>query len=166
MRGRKPKSRKVHMMNGNPSKKSQKDLKDSQGLNAGDGVPPCPRWLWPEGKAEWKRVVPELKRLGIISKIDRGILASYCQACAMLRDAVERLEKDGTIVMTKKNYPVQHPSVGIANTAMKQIKAFGVELGLSPVARLRIPETEPESSEDELERILSGGVIGLNSSKE
>ncbi len=105
-----------------------------------------------------------LKRLGIISKIDRGILASYCQACAMLRDAVERLEEDGTIIMTEKNYPVQHPSVGIANTAMKQIKAFGVELDLSPVARLRIPE--PESSEGELERILSGGVIGLNSSKE
>ena len=48
-------------------------------------IPTCPSWLDREAKAEWQRVVPQLKRLGIIAKIDRACLAGYYLALRRLK---------------------------------------------------------------------------------
>jgi Phage terminase, small subunit len=37
----------------------------------------------PEAKKEWKRLAGEVGRLGLLTRIDRGQLAPYCQAHAL-----------------------------------------------------------------------------------
>jgi phage terminase small subunit len=55
-------------------------------LNANEpqftGTPNCPSWLNTAAKAEWKRVVAELKSLDMLRGVDTAALAGYCQAYA------------------------------------------------------------------------------------
>src|SRR5688572_18095041 len=50
-------------------------------------VPTCPSWLPKEAKAEWRRIVPQLERLGLLTLIDRAALAAYCQSYARWEEA-------------------------------------------------------------------------------
>lgn len=45
-------------------------------------IPDCPRHLLPEARKFWKRLTPELEKLGLISKIDQAALALACQEWA------------------------------------------------------------------------------------
>ena len=63
--------------------------------STGLSTPICPRWLDPEAKAEWKRIAPELKRLGILTVLDGPILAAYCESVGLLRHAATHLRKEG-----------------------------------------------------------------------
>ena len=72
----------VHLLRGNPSKKSAADLVDD--FNPEVEIPSAPKWIWPEARKEWRRVGRELERYGLISKLDRSALVLYCQAWARL----------------------------------------------------------------------------------
>jgi len=56
-------------------------------------APEPPAWLDKEALAEWARVVPELDAQGLISIVDRGILASYCTAWSIYVQAVAELDR-------------------------------------------------------------------------
>lgn len=72
----------VHMLRGNPSKKSFADL---TGIPQPEiEIPGCPKYLLPEARKEWRRISPELVKLGLISRLDRTALGMYCQAVAHL----------------------------------------------------------------------------------
>lgn len=91
-RGPKPLPGNVHLLRGNPSKKSRADLAD--GVQPEVEIPNCPKHLLPEARKEWKRISPELEKLGLISKIDRPALALYCQAWAWLVWHESLLQRD------------------------------------------------------------------------
>lgn len=46
------------------------------------GLPSCPVFLLPEARREWRRLGPELDRLGLMTMADRSSFAAYCQAWA------------------------------------------------------------------------------------
>ena len=73
---------------------------------------------------------PILLSLGLISEIDRGPIAAYCQAWSRWMDAEENVQRFGSVIKTPKGYPVQSPYVGIANRAMDQMRKFGIEFGI------------------------------------
>ena len=41
--------------------------------------PRCPRWLRPEAKKAWKRLIPQIERMGILATCDENMLGQYCQ---------------------------------------------------------------------------------------
>jgi P27 family predicted phage terminase small subunit len=82
----------VHILRGNPSKKSAAEL--TAGVNPPVEIPGCPKHLLPEAKKEWRRIGPELEALGLISKIDRPALALYCQEWAWLVWHENLLQRD------------------------------------------------------------------------
>lgn len=45
-------------------------------------IPDCPRHLLPEAKKFWKRLTPELEKLGLVARIDQAALALVCQEWA------------------------------------------------------------------------------------
>lgn len=45
-------------------------------------IPDCPKHLLPEARKFWKRLTPELEKLGLITKIDQAALALACQEWA------------------------------------------------------------------------------------
>lgn len=108
-------------------------------------VPEPPEDLDPEARAEWDRIVPHLAALGLLSHLDRAALAAYCQLYARWWEAERAIREHGLTQVTESGYVAQRPEVGIANTALTQMRRYLVEFGLTPAARSRIDApTAPE----------------------
>lgn len=148
----------VHQIRGNPSKLPLSQLMDE--LQPLVEIPNCPAHLLPEARREWKRIVPELERYGLISKLDRSALALYCQAYARWVWAEQQLQAaaaaaakgraeaeaegkswaggDGYTVPTPNGHMTYSPHWVISNKAQEQVHKFLAEFGLSPVNRGRV----------------------------
>ena len=99
--------------------------------------------LSPDAKKEWKRLVPELKAVGVLTVLDGDALAAYCQTFARWRAAEAYLARHGEV------YPLrdergrircmqQFPHVSIARSLLQVLRAYQKEFGLTPSARSRI----------------------------
>ena len=104
-------------------------------------------------EAEWKRIVPELRSLGVLSKIDRAALEGYCRAYARWMEAEAHIAKFGIIfrepamaggvpllfagevVIAREK---KSPAVTISEGAMKLMKSFLIEFGMTPASRSRL----------------------------
>lgn len=108
--------------------------------------PDVPEHLTAAARDEWNRIVDELVGLGILTHLDRGALAAYCQAygrwsaaeTALARMAERDAVSDGLIVRTKSGNLIQNPLVGAANKAMADMVRYAAEFGLTPSARTRV----------------------------
>ena len=54
-----------------------------------------PAWMLPVAKQKWRELVPHLIALGILAKIDRSMLAMWCQAWARHRLLEAYLDENG-----------------------------------------------------------------------
>ncbi len=111
------------------------------------GVPKPPK-LSSEAEAEWKRVVPELHRVGVLALIDRAVLTGYVEAWADYRKARVALSKSGPTYLADNGNPKRHPNVVVLADSRLAFLKFAQELGLSPSARVRLtsraaPEADP-----------------------
>ncbi|WP_324754047.1 phage terminase small subunit P27 family [Roseovarius sp. Pro17] len=108
--------------------------------------PEPPEHLTDAAREEWDRVAVELVTLGILTHLDRGALAAYCQAygrwsaaeTALARMAERDAVTEGLIVKTKSGNLIQNPLVGAANKAMADMVRYAAEFGLTPSARTRV----------------------------
>lgn len=108
--------------------------------------PDPPDHMTEAARTEWDRVVVDLVALGILTDLDRGALAAYCQAygrwsaaeTALARMAERDAVTDGLIVKTKSGNLIQNPLVGAANKAMADMVRYAAEFGLTPSARTRV----------------------------
>ena len=106
------------------------------------GVPKCPPHLDKAAKQEWKRISAELVSLGLLTEVDRAALAAYCGAWSRWVAADLSVQKFGSVIKSPKSgFPIANPYVGIANTAMDQMRKFLVEFGMTPASRSRIQVT-------------------------
>lgn len=148
----------VHMLRGNPSKKSMADLLGE--LQPVVEIPGCPRHLMPEARKEWKRITVELERYGLISKLDRATLALYCQAWARWVWAEEQLARsqtlaadkraevegrgevytggDGLTLPTPNGHLTYSPHWVMSNKAAEQVYRFREAFGLGPDVRSKV----------------------------
>jgi len=99
-RGPKPLPKNVHLLRGNPSKKALHELNGA--IQPEIEIPGCPKHLLKEARKEWKRITPELEKLGLISRIDRTALALYCQTYAHLVWHEEMYQRDKEIAEAKR----------------------------------------------------------------
>ena len=109
--------------------------------------PSCPRWLSKHAKREWRRLSRELERLGLLTKIDRGVFAQYCQAYATWREAEEVIRAKGFIIMTPKGHVQQIPHVNISHKAQLIMLRCAQEIGLTPSSRSRISVSGQEDED-------------------
>jgi P27 family predicted phage terminase small subunit len=141
MRGRKPKPANLLVISGSGSGSPK----------PANSIPTCPAHLSPTGKAEWKRLASEMHRLGIISQLDRAVLAAYCQAYGRWVEAERKLKETPTLIKLPSGYIQPSPWLGIANKSQELMHKFLGELGLSPVSRSRVsklPHLGPKPWED------------------
>ena len=134
MRGRKPLPSNVVRLRGNPGKRRLNDVE----LRPASKLPVCPALLGDEAREEWQRLAKELAELGLLTGLDRDMLAAYCQAHALWVEAVSSIERYGTMVKSPNGFPMQSPYVAVAN---KQVDIDGVDcrqFGMTPSSRTRI----------------------------
>ena len=136
----------VKEIEGNPGKRPLVRLEPE----SGGALPTCPGWLDPEAKREWRRVCREL---GNLTKKDRAVLAGYCSAYARWRKAEESLNEEG-LTQEARHGDAPRPEVKIAVDALTQMKAFAVELGLTPRSRVGKTPGKPKTPKDPLDEAL------------
>jgi hypothetical protein len=112
----------VHLLRGNPSKKSAAQLRDA--ISPDVEIPTCPRHLGAEARKEWKRISVELEKLGLIAQIDRAALSMYCTAWGRHVDAENKIRERGERGLVE-------PLVELGDTV-----AAG-----QPAARVHFPDT-------------------------
>ena len=152
-RGRKPKPARLKVLEGNPGKR-----KINPGLQLPPGAPPEPQWpaLLPgtrekrqreEAQREWRRVVPDLDRMGLLAHVDRGLLADYCVCWARLVECERLISETGlvtatTVVVRANGEEVvqlgRNPLSVTAKEYRSQLKHYCSELGLGPSSRGRL----------------------------
>lgn len=150
-RGPKPEPLRLQLLKGNPGHRKRKREPKPKALQ---GMPKCPAWMPPAGKREWKRVVPELLRLGLLSIVDVAALEGYCAAYARALEADAVVKKGGLTVATSTGFLVQNPAVSISRLAWQAVRQFAAEFGLTPSARSRLevptaPPPAPRGDSDE-----------------
>ncbi|HKO87893.1 MAG TPA: phage terminase small subunit P27 family [Burkholderiales bacterium] len=151
--GPRPLPQNVHLLKGNPSKKSMASLLDDV-VRPDVAIPPCPKELSKDARAEWGRIAPHLAALGLISEIDRAALAAYCSAWGTFIWAERRIaafnkekqDKTGEAALiwdTPSGYKQMSVTLQIRNRSMEQMKGFLAEFGMSPAARSRVTQSDP-----------------------
>lgn len=152
----------VHLLRGNPSKKSAAELLDD--FNPEVEIPSAPKWIWPEARKEWRRIGNELQRYGLVSKLDRAALVLYCQAWAklvwaetMLSRAMaaaeeKRLEAeakgevwkggDGIMVPSPNGALVYSHHWVVQRRAAQEVHWYLQSFGLSPASRGRVKTSD------------------------
>lgn len=112
-------------------------------------LPTCPEHLDDVAKGEWKRVTELLKDAQILTEIDRGVLAAYCRAWSLYVEADKKVQKFGSMLISKRTgAPYQSPYVNQMTAAMKDLARFGAELGFTPLARKRMGTGPPLAASD------------------
>src|ERR1700704_6383704 len=134
MRGRKPTPTYLKLLNGNPGKR-RLNPNEPKPRNK---TPTCPSHLCPPAKAEWKRLAAQLTILNILTELDRGALAAYCQAYGRWVEAERKLHETPMIIKLPSGYVQQNPWLPIANKQLELMHKYLTEFGLSPVTRSRV----------------------------
>lgn len=154
MSGPKPKPMELRALEGNPSKRPLKET-----IKPAIGYLPCPAFLLPSARREWKRIVPELEVLGLLTKIDRAALAQYCQAWGRWSDAEKTVKEKGVLYKTQNGNVIQSPMLAVANRAYDQLRLMLAEFGMTPSARARLGTASTQDDGDPMEAILSGNRV-------
>lgn len=148
--GRKPVPTKLKLLRGNPGKREIP--KNEPQPKVTKKVPEPPKFLDRGAKKEWKRVAPELHQLGLLTMADMTPLAAYCQAYSRWTQAESEIRKHGLLVKAPNGYPMQSPLLAVANKAMKQMKEFLIEFGMTPSSRSKV--TVDKDEKDEFDEFL------------
>lgn len=138
-RGPPPKPTRLRILNGNASKRPLNTREPQPKI----GTPHCPEWLSDDARKVWKRLVPLLRDMGVLTLADADAVAMYCSTYVEWRKAQDFVEKHGFV------YPIrgekgevrcfqQFPQVSIARNLLLVLKSFMGEFGLTPAARSRI----------------------------
>lgn len=152
-RGRKPLPSKLKLLRGNPGKRPINENEPKPEA----AIPDIPPELDAVAAAEWERVCPELAAIGVLTKLDRSALSAYCQSWSQWLHAIEKMKTHGPVVKAPSGFPIQNPYFAIANSALKQMKAFLTEFGMTPSSRSRISVGDNPPAEDDEERFFGAG---------
>lgn len=136
------------------------------------GVPEMPAGLSEVAQQEWNDIVPLLERMGVqLSAGDGKALAAYCSCYAQWMLAEKEIadygitinvvhtdDDDGDVLFTEFKV---NPAVRVRSDALRQMKSFLIEFGLTPASRCKL-ETKPagDAPVDPLEDFLRGKTGG------
>ncbi|MCH8243661.1 MAG: phage terminase small subunit P27 family [Planctomycetes bacterium] len=153
--GRRPKPTAVKKATGNPGRRplNENEPQPEDGVRS-------PYGLRPRAKSAWRRLAPQLKKMGCLKRIDAEALARYCTLLARYWEAEKFIEKHGTSYPIrgedgKVKYLQQVPQVGMANKLAPLLARLEQEFGMTPSARAAISLPPGESDEESLEAFVA-----------
>ena len=148
MRGRRPLPSKVKDLRGRPGKRPVNENEPE--VPSGD--PDMPAGLSEAAQKEWHKLLHVLRPTRVLTIADGLNLAAICYTYDVFMQANEDVktfgvqikhpvmgrkgtDEEGTVVgyIAKKN-----PAVAIANEALKTMKSYMVEVGLTPASRSKL----------------------------
>jgi P27 family predicted phage terminase small subunit len=103
----------------------------------------APSWLVRSAQPIWRRIVPELLRLNLMSPGDADVIGRYCTCLANWIRAARTLDKEGLTIMvpmtnSEHSMPRRHPAVQVLGDMHRQMIDLEDRFGGSPIARYRL----------------------------
>lgn len=163
MGGRRPKPLAIHKLNGNPRHMSKAELNGDNNPQPALTAPEMPKGLPRAARREFRRMVPLLQAIGVISEVDGLALAEYCRAHALIEMAQKEIDKNGMTFITyfedKDGNAIAgdikaNPACSILSTQQKVMKSFLIEFGLTPASRSKLKITK-KADADPMEQFLN-----------
>lgn len=147
---------KLKILRGNPGKRK---LNKKEPQPAG-GQPVCPRWLDEEAKRKWRQLVPELRAMGVATKVDADALAQYCQVWSRWKQAEEFIAKHGPVISIRDDegnvkYLAQVPQVSIARHLLTIMRNLQREFGMTASARSQIHVEQAPKRQSEFMALIN-----------
>ena len=140
-KGRKPTPHALKLLMGKiPTKHEAKNTPEVPA-----GEPVMPDWLSGDAIVLWRELAGEMARIGIISRIDGGVLGAYCAQLARLATAERDIAANGIV----DDEGERRAMVRVADESARQVKGLAGELGLTAVSRTRIHMQTPKRDEFE-----------------
>lgn len=139
----------VRQLRGNPGKR-----KTPPRPRHAPAIPNPPTWVKGEALREWKRITPELHRMGYLAAIDRAALAMYCRWWARWVELDALLNREGLVVdgaRRDRSEKVRHPAWSPYHQASEKVIMLTHDLGLTPASRERISATADQDDDDDLD---------------
>lgn len=140
-RGPAPTPTNILILKGNPGKRPL-NISEPTPPPELSGMPKPPSFLDEYGLEEWNKKCVGLHAMGILSEVDDAILAAYCDCVSLWRRCSEQLKilalsspLKALVGVSANGGEVQHPLVGMANTAKRDAIKYAQYLGLSASAR-------------------------------
>jgi P27 family predicted phage terminase small subunit len=137
MRGRKPKPTALKLLEGNPGKRAL-NAREPKPTPAQTSALTPRRFLDRYGREEWRRVVPELDRLGLLTAVDLAAVEIYCDLYAQWRRARVTLRTGFRDKAGKRK-----PEAQVVKDTATLLRQYMVEFGLTPSSRARLEVDEP-----------------------
>ena len=151
-RGRKPKPTEQHKLDG-----TFREDRHGKRATAEPGVPVAPPCLSDEAKCEWKRVIDQLSAAGLVAKLDRAVLALYCESWADYWAAKALVQKEGWTAVGSTGNVIEHPAVKAMQRAWEHCVRAAREFGMTPSARASIKLPDGESSDPDEAAFFGSG---------
>ncbi|MBK9170693.1 MAG: phage terminase small subunit P27 family [Bryobacterales bacterium] len=121
-------------------------------------VPRCPAHLDTIARREWRRLVPILRRMRVLTEADEIPLANLCITYSTLIQAQTKLNETGILYKGPSGYVQQSPVLSIIRQSIETLNRLSREFGLTPAARTRImmqdeaPRIDMDAIMEELSR--------------
>jgi len=134
MRGPTPRPTALVVLEGNPGKRAINRSEPKPRMKA----PACPGHLDEQAKVEWKRLVPIIHHMKLLTEADYIALANLCMAYSRMVRAEKKLAEGGLLYKTQSGYVQQSPLLSVINSSVETITKLCREFGLTPSSRSRI----------------------------
>ena len=123
----------------------------------GDGaVPRCPAWLDPDSKKVWKRVVPKIEALGVLSAVDGSLLSILVQQISLYWHYATPRKGDPLDGEAELVPPDINTCLKILPGIIKLCDRFG----LSPSARASLVVPDQKKQDDSKRRFFADRGVG------
>jgi P27 family predicted phage terminase small subunit len=132
---RPPTPTRLKLIRGNPGRRRLRPEPEPLRLSE---CPEPPAHVAGFGAEEWRRIAPELHRLGLLTLLDTRAFEAYCVSYGRWRQAEQALVDAELIVPGSSQNQVANPLLKIATQAARDLIRFGAEFGLTPSARARV----------------------------
>lgn len=142
-RGPAPKPVALRVIDGNPSKRP---LPNTPEPSTSDEVPAPPKHLGTEARRFWRKVAPELHRLGMLTEVDLAAFERLSESYGLAVQAMKDIKKNGPIEVAsvfRKDGEVsgerrqKNPAIQVWRDSTTLFKALAAEFGITPATRAR-----------------------------
>lgn len=142
LRGPAPEPSAIQKLKGNTARRPINDREPVPG----QGAPRMPSQLDAAARREWRRLVPILQRMRVLTEADGTALANLCADCSLLMRAQAAFATTGLFVKNPKTEMVhQNPVLNVIRVTTDRVTRGLREFGLTPASRSKI-QTAPLST--------------------
>lgn len=156
MAGRRPLPTALKKLTGNAG---HRPLNDSEPV-APAGIPERPKGLNWVARREWDSITLDLAAAGLLSRTDGKALMGYCDAYSDWQEAKRMCAKHGISIQQMGAFGMvwkTAPWFNQKHAALKTMKSFLIEFGLTPASRAKLHVEKPKG-DPEGDAVLSRDV--------